>query len=231
MHVQVRDVRWPASAAATPGGLRQRRNRGVVLGCTCATTTHATRTGGEPLCCSVISLHTACSAPYLPLARAAAVPHVALLLALRQGYSSTYTISGCSDPADCGVFKLVPANCTDTYEGRCPGGRYANGNTDRTLCDGAPAYQSADGTRVLLRWYSSGFDYTSWRVAGSYAPHTPLSNCFGGITYLLSASINGRLGYAPTAPGYDARDQGQEGWLDDNNSQRGRIRVTAGGGH
>ena len=224
MHVQVRDVRWPASAAATPGGLRQRRNRGVVLGCTCATTTHATRTGGEPLCCSVISLHTACSAPYLPLARAAAVPHVALLLALRQGYSSTYTISGCSDPADCGVFKLVPANCTDTYEGRCPGGRYANGNTDRTLCDGAPAYQSADGTRVLLRWYNSGPDYTAWWVADRSA----LDACLGAPDYLLSASNPGRLGSAPTAPGYSAGD----GWRDHNNGQFGApIRVTAGGGH
>ena len=81
-------------------------------------------------------------------------------------------------------------------------------------------YQSPDGTRVLLRYYNS--DYTVWQVTDRSA----LDDCYGGH-YLYSALNPGRLGSAPTAPGYSAGG----GWYDANNGQHGSIRVTAGGGH
>ena len=86
-------------------------------------------------------------------------------------------------------------------------------------------YQSPDGTRVLSRFYDSGVDVTEWRVTGRSA----LDDCWGARDYLDSAPIPGRLGSAPTAPGYSAGD----GWYDynKNNDQHGSIRVTAGGGH
>ena len=45
--------------------------------------------------------------------------------------------------------------------------------------------------------------------------------------YLRSALNPGRLGSAPTAPGYSAGG----GWYDLHNYDYGGIRVTAGGGH
>ena len=82
-------------------------------------------------------------------------------------------------------------------------------------------YQSPDGTRVLLRRYYG--DVTYWVVTDRSA----LDDCWGAHNYLRSAYNPGRLGSAPTAPGYSAGD----GWLDYNNGQSGSIRVTAGGGH
>ena len=153
---------------------------------------------------------------------------MALPLALRQGYASAYTISGCSDPADCGVFSPVPAHCTNNRRGRCPGGVNANGNTDSSLCDGAPIYQRADGTHVLYRGNltSSSYIYTVWYVADS----TALDDCWGSTyqyPYLDSDQKSGRLGSAPTAPGYSAGG----GWYDWKNGLAGGINVTAGGGH
>ena len=152
---------------------------------------------------------------------------MAFPLALRQGYASTYTISGCSDPADCGVFSLVPARCTGSHD-RCPGGGYANENTDPTLCDNAPTYQSADGTRVLLRVYSWSFIVgrtTQWWVTDS----TALDDCAGTAYYLSSEAYghDGRPGSAPTLLGYSAG----AGWRDWNNRQEGSIHVTGGGEH
>ena len=143
------------------------------------------------------------------------------------GYASAYTLSGCSSPADCGVYSLVSAHCT-TSSSHCPGGGNANGNTDPALCDGVPTYQSADGTRVLLRYYDDGTDdigdSTVWLVADSGT----LNTCYGGHYYLDSAHIDGRVGSAPTAPGYSDGN----GWFDLNNRRNdGNIRVTAGGGH
>ena len=159
----------------------------------------------------------------LSISLSAAVPHAALPLALRQGYASTYTVTGCSRAADCGVFSLVPAHCTDSSHYFCPGGGGANGNADPSLCDSAPVYQSPDGTRVLSRYYYSSGD-TAWQVTGRSA----LDDCYGGgRAYLYSAVNPGRLGSAPTAPGYSAGG----GWQDLNNGQYGSIRVTAGGGH
>ena len=85
-------------------------------------------------------------------------------------------------------------------------------------------YQSADGTRVLLRVYGYSGDYTTWFVTDRAA----LDSCYGDGTWYLRSALNpGRLGSAPTAPGYSAGN----GWWDLNNNQYGSIRVTAGGGH
>ena len=67
------------------------------------------------------------------------VSHVALPLALRQEYPSTYTITGCVVSADCGVYTRVPAHCTpvttDTasHPSHCPGGMLGRRDTDPTL--------------------------------------------------------------------------------------------------
>eukprot|EP01043_Picozoa_sp_COSAG02_P044107 COSAG02_NODE_3903_length_6061_cov_2.511238_1_plen_1174_part_00 len=69
------------------------------------------------------------------------------------GFYESYTVSGCSDPAHCGVYKRVSAHCT-TQSDWCPGGRFSRGKTNSTLCDGAPVYQRAgyvfDGTTKLV---------------------------------------------------------------------------------
>ena len=155
--------------------------------------------------------------------RVAAVSHVALPIALCQGYPSSVTISGCGNAADCGIYRLVSAHCIDAVYGHCPGGDLANGNVDPTLCDGAPTYQNADG-KVLFRYipYAGTSSYSRWYVSGIHA----LTNCHGDTWYLQSASFDGPLGYAPTAPEYSAGD----GWHDDYNGQNGHIIVTAGGG-
>jgi hypothetical protein len=130
------------------------------------------------------------------------------------------------------VFRRVDAHCTDTAYGHCPGGQYANGNSDETKCDGAPVYQRAgegggvDGSGpVLYRGYY-GNGHTIWDVGSS----ARLADCYrgnGDYHYLASGSIPGPTGGAPTAPGYSAGD----GWYDgDNNGARGTISVSAGGG-
>ena len=161
---------------------------------------------------------------------------------LSNGYATSYTISGCSSAADCGVYTIVPAHCTDTTSLRCPGGRFANGNTDPSLCDSAPTYQSADGTRVLLRVFRDGYrDCTRWRVLGSRA----LDKCgfdfddnWGDNQYLESAEWDGRVGGPPTSTSYASRSTANgDGWFDKNfqATHRGdpqplEIQVTAGGG-
>ena len=139
---------------------------------------------------------------------------------LPDGFDDTYDVAGCSNPAHCGVFTRVPASCTSGYW--CPGGRYANGNTDPTLCDSAPVYQEGGpGGPVLYRAYFGDGD-TQWTVGPSVA----LNDCRPN-GYLVSDSNPGRPGGAPTAPGYSAG----HGWCDgDNNYARGTITVTAGDG-
>ena len=147
---------------------------------------------------------------------------------LPDGFAESYTVEGCSNPAHCGVFRRVDAHCTGT-DSHCPGGAYANGNSDDTKCDGAPVYQrvgeggGVDGSGpVLYRYYSSA-DYTRWYVG----PSNVLASC-GGSGYLLSGSNRGPTGGAPTAPGYSAGD----GWTDRgiNPYAHGTISVAAGGG-
>ena len=144
---------------------------------------------------------------------------------LPDGFAESYTVEGCSNPAHCGVFRRVDAHC-DTGSGNCPGGQYANGNSDETKCDGAPVYQRVGegggvdgGGPVLYRYYNG--DHTTWYVG----PSDALNDCRGA--YLASDSNPGPLGDAPTAPGYNNGG----GWFDgDNNWARGTITVTAGDG-
>ena len=126
------------------------------------------------------------------------------------------------------MFRRVDAHCTDTVHGHCPGGQYANGNSDDTKCDGAPVYQrvgegggvDGGGPALYRVWYSNGNTY--WWVG----PSDALADC-SSTGYLLSGSNREPTGGAPTAPGYSAGD----GWTDfDNNRARGTISVSAGGG-
>ena len=137
---------------------------------------------------------------------------------LSDGFEETYTVSGCSESAHCGLFRRVAAHCI-SGSGSCPGGRYANSNTDATLCDGAPVYQrdgDSDGP-VLYRFFNG--DDTVWYVGSTAA----LAFC-SGSNYLESAAATPG---APIAPGYSAGD----GWYDDDDgTSRGSISIAPGGG-
>ena len=148
------------------------------------------------------------------------------------GFAESYTVEGCSNPAHCGVFRRVDAHCTDTTYGHCPGGDYANGNSDDTKCDGAPVYQRVGegggvdgGGPVLYRFY---YGYTEWDVG----PSDRLADCYAdGYSYLRLGSNQGPTGGAPTAPEYSAGDGSYDydnGGYD--NPARGTISVSAGGG-
>eukprot|EP01046_Picozoa_sp_COSAG06_P012109 COSAG06_NODE_700_length_12958_cov_24.639941_3_plen_437_part_00 len=151
---------------------------------------------------------------------------------LPDGFAESYTVRGCSNPAHCGVFRRVDAHCTDTTSDWCPGGQWANGNSDETKCDRAPVYQRVGegggvdgGGPVLYRGYYSA-DYTFWKVGPSYH----LADCADYDGYLLSGLNQGPTGGAPTDPGYSAGG----GWTDiDANPYgdvTGTISVIAGGG-
>ena len=122
-------------------------------------------------------------------------------------YANSYTLSGCPNGFEsyCGVFTRLPAHCNMGSSDRCPGGPYANGNTDPTLCDGAPVYQTG-GPRgpVLLR----GSVPHAGTVAGGtrwyVSENSALANCeyYSNSNYPHTELIPGRLGYAPTAPPY-----------------------------
>ena len=142
-------------------------------------------------------------------------------------------MTGCSDESHCGVFSRVPASCASGNF--CPGGRWANGNTDPTRCDGVPTYQAGGpGGPVLYRFYYSGSTY--WRVGPSGRlndcnpsgdDYCSLDHDYCSLDYLGSDLNPGRPDGAPTAHGYSAED----GWTDfDNNFARGAITVTAGDG-
>ena len=154
------------------------------------------------------------------------------------GFADSYTLSGCSTAAHCGVFGRVAAQCTDpTGYGHCPGGDYARpGWTDATLCDGAPVYQrqggGADGA-VLVRWRPrlEPTTRTFWVVGSSaaladcggyYYPSNSRNYCYGG--YFSSVPIPGPPSYAPDAAGY--------GWSDPGglDSGEGPVHIVAGGG-
>lgn len=137
---------------------------------------------------------------------------------LPDGFEEAYAVHGCSIPEHCGVFQRVAAHCT-TGSGSCPGGRFANGNNDPTLCDSVPVYQrqGSEGAAVILYRFFNGED-TVWYVGASHA----LTFC-SAANYLESASSPAA---APTAPGYSAGD----GWYDDDSSTRGAISVVATGG-
>jgi hypothetical protein len=50
-----------------------------------------------------------------------------------EGFAETYEITGCADPAHCGVYQIVSAHCEP--------GAHCPSKSDRTLCDRAPVYQ------------------------------------------------------------------------------------------
>ena len=160
---------------------------------------------------------------------------------LRAGlaYADSYTLAGCTTATHCGVFTRVPARCTPGSSARCPGEGYARGNTDPTLCDGAPVYQKGGaGTGpVLLRVYDGcskcgGTESTRWFVTDNV--DAALAQCHhnNGV-YLQSGSTPKGLSSAPTAQVYSAGGwSGQTdavGWSE-NGGGLGRIYVTAGGG-
>ena len=127
------------------------------------------------------------------------------------------------------MFRRVDAHCTDTVNGHCPGGAYANGNSDDTKCDGAPVYQrvgeggGVDGSGpVLYRLYDGGT--TAWLVG----PSDALADCSVFNRYLRLGSNQGPTGGAPTAPEYSAGDGSYD--YDTNPTARGTISVSAGGG-
>eukprot|EP01043_Picozoa_sp_COSAG02_P086805 COSAG02_NODE_24197_length_695_cov_1.125839_2_plen_111_part_01 len=110
-----------------------------------------------------------------------------------QRYASSYTLSGCSNPAHCGVFMRVLAHCTPGSSEYCPGGRYASSNTDPTLCDGAPVYQQGDSDGpVLLRYGYHGSK--EWFVADNGGPLVDCDIHNLPSTYLQSSSNVGRIG-------------------------------------
>lgn len=127
------------------------------------------------------------------------------LAALPAGFDDSYSVS-CSEATHCGTFRRVAAHCTSGEN--CPGGKYANGNTDPTLCFGAPTYQLDGGGAVLYRYYDGGG--TQWDVGSSDA----LATCSSTKTYLVSVSIPGSPGYPPTASGYSfgSNFNGGNGW-------------------
>ena len=121
----------------------------------------------------------------------------------------------------------MPAQCTSGQD-YCPGGQYATGYTDPTLCDGAPVYQKGGGgdgdAPVLYRQYYAD-EVTTWVVSpGS----TALTTCAGpGIfsSYIPRATPYApRSDSAPTAPAYNPWHQGPSGGISRP------ITVTAGGG-
>lgn len=149
-------------------------------------------------------------------------------------YASSYIVSGCSQRASsyCGVFTRVDASCANCMSNcnHCPGFDQANGNTDPTLCDGAPAYQKGgtDGP-VLYRVYENG--YTKWYLSSSNA----LESCYSFSPAYKSQSNHG-LGYAPTAPAYGSGCGGGNtcGWFSwssgDDDCYSYCIHVTVGDG-
>jgi hypothetical protein len=128
------------------------------------------------------------------------------------------------------VFRRTNAHCTDTTNGRCPGGDWfregANGNTDAKLCDGVPVFQrvgqggGVDGSGpVLYRFYNVDSGETVWRVG----PSARLADCYYASTDYLHSNHGATAG-APTAPGYSAG----KGWYDhETNGARGTISVAA----
>eukprot|EP01043_Picozoa_sp_COSAG02_P028361 COSAG02_NODE_1715_length_11211_cov_8.483801_8_plen_692_part_00 len=96
------------------------------------------------------------------------------LVPLPDGFAEIYVVSGCLDPARCGVFRRAVAHCTSVDSRHCPGGDLANGNTDPRMCDGAPVYQKdvADGGNdgaVLYRYLADDALNTQWQVSPSGA--------------------------------------------------------------
>eukprot|EP01052_Picozoa_sp_SAG31_P024532 SAG31_NODE_2093_length_6459_cov_3.398585_4_plen_186_part_00 len=153
-----------------------------------------------------------------------------------QVYADTYTFSGCSTAAYCGVFRRVAAHCVSGD--RCPGGRYArSGWSDVTLCDGAPAYQREGGDAVLLRSSWNGGRDTQWHVvpSGSLENCDPNGNHNGWYYYSSNTELPLQQGSnmqpsSPDAAGYGWSDPGGHGSGNVGYGDQGTIHIVVGGG-
>ena len=139
-------------------------------------------------------------------------------------FARSYTLTGCSDPSQCGVYRRTEARCLKDYtEGGLCG-------SDPTLCDQAPVYQ-LEGRKegpVLYRWSPYGRS-SEWRVG----PSARLADCEGYSALLRSPAAAGRPSPgAPTDPEfdddagwYDAARRKPDGTL----SSPGKVTISAGG--
>ena len=155
---------------------------------------------------------------------------------MRQGYASSYTLTGCRNAADCGVYMVVSARCP-SFRCNDPTAYGRPGYGDPALCDGAPVYQQqtldGSGGRVLLRTYNgpSTLESTQWHVTDS----SHLDDCGYGNDGIdsFTNSWTGR-GFPPDDQHYRCDVHGQScpspGWRD-HGSDNDNFRVTAGGGH
>ena len=150
---------------------------------------------------------------------------------LPAGFAEQYTISGCADGDHCGTFSRVLANCASGDY--CPGGwGEHSGNTDRSLCHGAPVYQHGGAGGPVLFRSEDSVGGTNWEVADS----SVLEYCDGqGNLYIYSAINDQPGGGPPTAAAYGTGSNIADGtgWVDfDDICTSGcGIAITAAGGH
>jgi hypothetical protein len=152
---------------------------------------------------------------------------------LSAGFAEQYVLSGCANGDHCGTFSRVAARCASGSW--CPGGEYELrfGNTNRSLCNGAPVYQHGGADGPVLSRVGIGSS-TYWRVADSSA----LDTC-GGDSYYLGSAFNAQPGGGPpNVAAYGTGHNGESGgtgWIDADASPSCTsgcgITVVAGGGH
>eukprot|EP01043_Picozoa_sp_COSAG02_P089186 COSAG02_NODE_26191_length_638_cov_1.584416_1_plen_102_part_01 len=65
-------------------------------------------------------------------------------------YANSYTLSGCSNPAHCGVFTRVLAHCMS--------GELCD-TANPTLCNGVPVYQRGGSDGPVLLMYDDRYRY------------------------------------------------------------------------
>ena len=138
-----------------------------------------------------------------------------------RGFAEAYTLSGCSNPAHCGVYVRVEAQCLkDFTEGGVCG-------KDAALCAGAPVYElrgtsggGGGGGSILYRWSPNG-QSSSWLVGAS----ARRSDCESYGSFLRSLPIAGSAVHPPAAEGHNSGD----GWYDDEARLRGTVTIAPGG--
>jgi hypothetical protein len=134
-----------------------------------------------------------------------------------QGFDESYTLRGCSNPAHCGTFHRVAANCTSDRTwaagGYCPGGAYEySGSNDPTLCSGAPVYQQGGDDGPVLYFSQQQRGETSWWVGDSQV----LEDCAGSVAYAFSAENEDPGGEPPSLQAYSTGTNARQGngWVD-----------------
>ena len=129
----------------------------------------------SPTCSSGCGIAVAADATYQhpppvrasPSAPAPAPTPPARLGPLAAGFDESYTLSGCSNAAHCGIFTRVAARCTSGID-YCPGGPgEPSGSTDTSLCNGAPVYQTGGADGPVLFRFEAGSGRTGWIVDDS----------------------------------------------------------------